>query len=120
MLYGQLADLRLRAARYAAPVAALTMHTSKTVRGVKPSAVAGLLRFADGSSPAGLAVDVELQTAGSAWTRVTGAQVGADGRWSAGVTLQHSASLRAVFAGDGARPRMESGPIAVRAAAANS
>jgi len=114
VLYGQLADLRLRAARYAAPVAALTMHTSKTVRGVTPSAVAGLLRFGDGSSPAGLAVDVELQAAGSAWTRVTGAHVGADGRWSAGVTLQHSASLRAVFAGDGTRPRMESGPVAVR------
>ena len=114
VLYTQLADLRVRAARYAAPVAALTMHTSKTVRGVKPSQVGGLLRFADGSSAAGLGVDVEFQAAGSAWTRVTGAAVAADGSWVAGVTLPHSANLRAVFAGDVARPRLESAPIAVR------
>jgi len=114
VLYGQLADLRVRAARYAAPVAALTMHTSKTVRGVKPSEVGGLLRFGDGSSAGGLAVDVELQAAGSAWTRVAGAAAAADGSWIAGVTLPYSARLRAVFAGDGARGRMESAPIAVR------
>ena len=114
VLYGQLADLRARAARYAAPVAALTMHTSKTVRGVKPSQVAGELRFGDGSSPAGLGVDVEYQAAGSAWTRVTGAAAGPDGRWMASVSLPNSASLRAVFGGDGARPRIESAPIAVR------
>ena len=114
VLYGQLADLRVRAARHAAPVAALTMHTSKTVRGVKSSEVAGLLRFGDGSSAAGLGVDVEVQVAGSAWTRLTATQAAADGRWVAGVTLPYSASLRAVFAGDGARPRMESAPIAVR------
>ena len=114
VLYEQLEDLRVRAARYAAPVAALTMHTSKTVRGVQPSEVAGLLRLHDGSSPAGLGVDVELQAAGSAWTHLTGALVAADGRWVTGVTLPSSASLRAVFAGDGLRPRMESAPIAVR------
>jgi hypothetical protein len=113
-LYGQLADLRTRAARYAAPIAALTMHTSKTVRGVKPSRVAGELHFADGSSPAGAALDVEYQSAGAAWTRITGATCGADGTWTASVTLSSSGRVRAVFPGDAGRPRLESTPITVR------
>ena len=65
VLYGQLADLRVRAARYTSPLATLTMYTSKTVRGVKASEIGGELRFGDGSSPAGLGVDVEIQAGGS-------------------------------------------------------
>jgi hypothetical protein len=113
VLYGQLADLRARAARYTGPLAALTLHTSKTVRGVKPSEVGGELRFSDGSSPAGLPIDVEIQAAGSAWTRFAGAAVGPDGSWITSLSLPYSASVRAVFPGDATRTRMESQSIAV-------
>ena len=114
VLYGQLADLRARAARYTGPLAALTMYTSKTVRGVKPSEIGGELRFSDGSSPAGVAVDVEIQAAGSAWTRFTGAAAGADGSWVTSLSLPYSARVRAVFPGDGTRTRMESQAVAVK------
>jgi hypothetical protein len=114
VLYDQLAELRERAASYAAPTAALTMYAARTVRGVRASGVGGELRLGDGSSPAGADVDVELQTGGSAWTRIVSATCDADGRWASGVTLTGSASLRAVFPGDRARPRLESAPIAVR------
>ena len=114
VLYGQLADLRARAARYTGPLAALTMYTSKTVRGVKPSEVGGELRFADGSSAAGLGVDVEIQAGGSAWTRFTGAVVNPDGSWVTSISLPYSASVRAVFPGDGTRGRMESKAVAVK------
>jgi hypothetical protein len=114
VLYDQLADLRIRASAYATPVAALTLATSKTVRGVKASAISGELHFGDGSPAGGAPIDVEFQAAGSAWTRIAGAVCGVDGRWASSVTLPHSASVRAVFAGDGARPRMESAPISVR------
>src|SRR4029453_2028495 len=75
VLYGQLADLRGRAQRYASPVSALTMHTSKTVRGLKASEVAGELRFSDGAAVAGLQIDVEVQMAGSAYSRFTSTSV---------------------------------------------
>ncbi|HKG62777.1 MAG TPA: peptidoglycan recognition protein [Solirubrobacteraceae bacterium] len=113
LLYGQLADLRARAARYAAPSSTLTMYTSRTVRGVKPSEVGGELRFSDGSSPAGVPVDIEIQAGGAAWTYYTGAVAGADGSWITSVSLPYSARLRAVFPGD-SRPRMESKAIAVK------
>jgi hypothetical protein len=114
VLYGQLADLRDRAGRYAAPVTALTFHTSKTVRGVKASAVEGELHFADASSPEGAGIDVEYQSAGSAWTRIAGAIAGADGLWSSSVQLPATGRVRAVFGGDASRPRQESAPITVR------
>ena len=113
VLYGQLADLRARAARYAAPVAALTMRAAKSVRGVKPSALGGQLRFADGSSPAGVPIEIEIQAGGAAWTYYAGAVANADGSWLASVTLPYSANLRAVFPGD-SRPRMESKAVAVK------
>ena len=114
VLYGQLADLRARAQRYASPVSALTMHTSKTVRGFRPSEVAGELRFSDGSPVAGLPIAVEIQIAGSAYTQVASTAVGPDGAWVSSVELPSSARIRAVFPGDSARPRMESGAILVR------
>ena len=112
-LYGQLADLRVRAARYATASATLTMYTSRTVRGVKPSEVGGELRFSDGSSPAGVPIDIEIQAGGAAWTYYTGAVATADGSWITSVSLPYSASLRAVFPGD-SRPRMESKAIPVK------
>jgi len=113
VLYSQLADLRTRATRYTGPLATLTMYTSKTVRGVKPSEVGGELRFFDGSSPAGVPVDVEIQVGGSAWTHYTGAVANPDGSWITSVSLPYSANLRAVFQGD-SRPRMESKAIPVK------
>jgi N-acetylmuramoyl-L-alanine amidase len=113
LLYGQLADLRVRAARYTAAASTLTMYTSRTVRGVKASEVGGELRFSDGSSPAGVPIDIEIQAGGAAWTYYAGAVAGADGSWITSVSLPYSASLRAVFPGD-SRPRMESKAIAVK------
>ena len=114
VLYGQLADLRARAARYTGPLAVLTMYTSKTVRGVKPSEVGGELRFSDGSPAGGLGVDVEIQAGGSAWTRYTGALVNPDGSWVTSISLPYSANVRAVFPGDASRGRMESKAVAVK------
>ena len=76
--------------------------------------MAGDLRFGDGSSAVGLPVDVEIQIAGSAWTRMSGAVVGGDGSWVSSVQLPGSARVRAVFPGDASRPRMESPAIVVR------
>jgi hypothetical protein len=89
------------------------MYTSRTVRGVKPSEVGGELRFSDGTSPAGVPIDIEIQAGGAAWTYYTGAVAGADGSWITSVSLPYSARLRAVFPGD-SRPRMESKAIAVK------
>jgi hypothetical protein len=112
-LYAQLPDLRARAARYAVPVSALTVQASSQ-RGVKPVAVSGSLRFADGSSPAGAPLAIEYTTAGAAWTPITTAAAGPDGTWTASVVLPASGQVRAVFGGDGARGRLESRPINVR------
>jgi hypothetical protein len=113
VLYGQLAELRTRATGYAGPISGLTARAAKRVRGAQPVTVSGELRFADGSSPEDAGLDVEFQSAGSAWTRIAGAICGGDGAWTAAVPLPHSGSVRAVFAGDTARPRLESAPVAV-------
>jgi N-acetylmuramoyl-L-alanine amidase len=110
VLYGQLEALRAAAGRFSGPVAGLTVFASRRVRGVRPIDVSGSLQFPDGSSPAGALLDVEYQTAGSAWTRVATASCGVDGSWHATVSLPASGSVRAVFPGDGARPRQESPP----------
>jgi hypothetical protein len=114
VLYAQLADLRARAARYAVPVSRVTVRSgARRVRAGRPAPLSGELRFADGSSAGGAPLDVEFQTAGSAWTRLTGATAGADGRWAAAVALPATGLVRAVFPGDGARPRLESRPAAI-------
>lgn len=112
VLYGQLADLRARAARYAGPQAGLTVQASRRVRGIRPVDVSGFLRFPDGSSPAGAPLGVEYQSGGSAWTQIASIQCAADGGWRAAVVLPASGLVRAVFAGD-SRPRVESAAIRV-------
>jgi len=109
-LYAQLADLRTAAARFAGPVSGLTVYASRRVRGVKPLDVSGYLRFPDGSAPGGAPLDVEYQSAGSAWTPIARTSCHPDGSWRATVTLPASGRLRVVFAGDGVRPRQESLP----------
>jgi hypothetical protein len=108
-LYGQLPDLRARAARYSSPVSRVTARAAaRRVRGRRPVALSGELRFADGSSPSGAPLAIEYQAAGAAWTPVGGASCGADGHWAAQVALPASGSVRAVFGGGDGRPRLES------------
>jgi hypothetical protein len=75
--------------------------------------VSGYLGFPDGSSPAGAPLAVEYQTAGAAWTQIASARCAVDGGWRATVTLPATGLVRAVFPGDGVRPRVESLPIRV-------
>jgi hypothetical protein len=112
-LYAQLPDLRNRAARYSHPVNAITVKASSQ-KGAKPTSVSGVLHFADGSSPAGAALTVEYLTAGSAWSAVTTTACGLDGTWSTSVQLPASGKVRAVFAGDATRARLESAPLTVK------
>src|SRR5262249_31698930 len=112
-LYGQLGRLRTLANGYSGPVNGITVTTSAYQRGVKPVALAGVLHFADGSSPAGAALSSESATGGSAGSPVAPALCGADGSWSASAVLPGSGQIRAVFAGDGSRPPVQSPAIPV-------
>jgi hypothetical protein len=113
VLYGQLADLRARAARFAGPVSGIVVRAASRQHGTTPVNLDGVLHFADGSSPAGATLSIEYTAAGSAWTRVATTACGPDGTWATSAVLSSSGKVRAVFAGDGSRPRVESGPINV-------
>jgi hypothetical protein len=76
-------------------------------------ALAGVLHFADGSSPAGATLSIEFTAAGAAWAPVATAPCAPDGRWQASAVLPSSGQVRAVFGGDATRPRVESPPIGV-------
>jgi hypothetical protein len=113
-LYGQLADLRQRAARYAVASSGLTARTSnRRVRAHRTVDLSGQLRFADGSSANGAPLSIEFQAAGSAWSPVSATGCSPDGGWSSIVTPPTSGTFRAVFGGDGTRPRVESKPVRV-------
>jgi hypothetical protein len=112
-LYAQLPELRTRAARFSHPVSAITVKASSQ-KGAKPTNVSGVLRFADGSSPAGATLGVEYLAAGAAWTQVTTTACGLDGSWATSVQLPASGHVRAVFAGDATRARLESAPVTVK------
>jgi hypothetical protein len=113
-LYGQLADLRIRAARYAVASSGLTVRASYAkVRAHRTVDVSGQLHFADGSSPGGAPLSIEFQAAGSAWTQVSSAACAPDGGWRATVTPPTSGTFRAVYGGDAARGRVESKPVRV-------
>jgi hypothetical protein len=117
LLYGQLEDLRARAARYAGPISSLTITAPSTE--VKPGAglaLSGALRFSDGSSPAGVPVRIEFQAAGSAWQPFATVSAAADGSWSASLQLPQSGYVRAVFDGDASRPPLISKTVAVTVA----
>jgi hypothetical protein len=113
-LYAQLPDLRNRASRYATPVSAITVKAASQ-RGAKPTSVSGAIRFADGSSPAGAPLAVEYAGKGTtAFSQIGTTQVGLDGSWATSVVLPASGKVRAVFAGDATRPRLESRPVNVK------
>jgi hypothetical protein len=113
-LYAQLPDLRARAARYAGPLAGITVRAaSRRVRS-KPVQLSGELRFPDGSSPAGAPLEIQFAVPGATFAAVASTVCGPDGRWSATVPLTHSGSLRASFLGDASRPPLASSPLAIR------
>jgi hypothetical protein len=113
ILYGQLDDLRNRAARYAGPVSGIVVRAASKQHGLTPVSLNGVLHFADGASPSGATLSVEYMTAGSAWTQITTTACGPDGTWGTSAVLPSSGKVRAVFAGDSGRPRVESGAITV-------
>jgi hypothetical protein len=114
VLYTQLEQLRGAAAQYAGPALGLALYAPKQVRGLTPIQVTGTLRFADGSSAEGAAVSVEYAPAGSsAYRQLATATAGADGSWSAIVTLPASGGVRASFAGDATRGPLVSAPRTV-------
>src|SRR5215470_5724260 len=90
VLYGQLDDLRARAARHAGPVSGIVVRASSRQHGTTPVGLNGVLHFADGSSPAGAALSVEYMTAGSAWSRITTTTCGPDGTWATSAVLPSS------------------------------
>ena len=66
VLYTQLPDLRVRAARYAGPVSGLSARASSTKqRGAALTTLSGVLRFPDGSSPVGLPVQLLYTPSGA-------------------------------------------------------
>ncbi|MDP9294903.1 MAG: N-acetylmuramoyl-L-alanine amidase, partial [Actinomycetota bacterium] len=113
VLYGQLADLRARSARYAGPLAGVTVRAAARRVRTKPVVLSGELHFPDGASAAGAPLDIQFSIPGAAWQRVGGAACRPDGRWQATVALPHSGLVRAVFPGDGTRPPLESPPVSI-------
>jgi hypothetical protein len=114
VLYGQLAELRARATRYAGPLAGLTVHASSTRIRTRPVKLSGRLAFPDGSSPAGAPLDLEFAVPGAPFERIAGAVCAADGSWAASVPLTVSGLIRAAFRGDGVRQPLASSPVAIR------
>jgi hypothetical protein len=111
VLYGQLAQLRSTAAQFAGPAVGLSLYAAKEIRGVRPSEVSGYLRFPDGSVASGAEISVEyLRSGDGEWRRLAATLAGADGSWLATVELPATGEVRAVFAGDATRARLESAP----------
>jgi uncharacterized protein with LGFP repeats len=113
-LYIQLPDLRARAARYAGPLAGITVRAATRRIRTRPVQLSGELRFPDGSSPAGAPLEIQFAVPGAAFARIADTICGPDGRWAATVPLTDSGSLRAAFLGDGTRPPLASSPVAIR------
>jgi hypothetical protein len=113
VLYGQLADLRNRAMRYAGVVARLTLHASATtLRGARPCVLSGVLHFPDAGSPAGAPVEI-LFGGSAAFVPIATTAAGPDGQWSATVTLPQSGTIRARFPGDTTRAPLQSSDVTV-------
>ena len=64
VLYTQLPDLRARAARYAGPLAGITVRAASRRVRTRPVQLSGELRFPDGSSPAGAPLEIQFAIAG--------------------------------------------------------
>jgi N-acetylmuramoyl-L-alanine amidase-like protein len=108
VLYGQLDALRAAAAQYAGT--GLSVATVREIRGLTPVEISGALRFQDGSSASGLPIALEFQAVGAYYEPLTTVVTAADGTWRTTVTFPESGRVRAIFAGDAARGRLESLP----------
>ncbi len=121
VLYGQLPALRTETTRRTnAPAPAAAAASSLTLRVATRSVrypagidVSGQLRFGDGSSPAGAALELQFQPRGGAWQPVGSATTGADGQWFATAAVPASGLVRAVYHGDGARPAAQAAATSV-------
>jgi uncharacterized protein with LGFP repeats len=116
VLYTQLADLRTRAARHATAGPGVTMRAATTkLRGTTTAALSGVLRFADGSSPAGAPVEILYASvaAGGALTPIATAHAGVDGSWTTTVDLPRTGTIRARFPGDATRAALESSSLTI-------
>jgi hypothetical protein len=114
VLYGQLPDLRNRAAAYAAPISALSIKAATAVvRHPTPVSLSGTLRFSDGASPAGAPIEIQYQTAGGAWTILSQVATGPDGTWAAQIEAPATGLMRARFPGDAGHPPLEAAAITV-------
>jgi hypothetical protein len=113
-LYGQLPDLRTRAARYAGPLAGITVKAATRRVRTQPVQLSGQLRFPDGSSPAGAPLQIQYAIPGATFVGIADAVCGPDGSWAATVPLKQSGLIRAAFLGDATRPPLASSPIAIR------
>jgi N-acetylmuramoyl-L-alanine amidase len=116
VLYGQLADIRARAAGYAGPAAGVTVHAARTrLRGSATATLSGSLRFADGSSAAGAPVEVLYASTGSggAYAPLVRVFCGVDGSWSATVQVPRTGTIRARFPGDATRAPLESSSLRI-------
>jgi len=114
VLYSQMPELRIRAAQYAGPLAGVTLRAAATkLRGVTSVLLSGALRFADGSSPAGVPLDVLYATSGSAFSPIASVRCAADGQWSTTIDLPHTGTIRARFPGAATHPPMESSSLTI-------
>jgi len=114
LLYAQLPDLRLRAARYAGPGAGVTVRAASTkLRGSRTAVLSGVLRFADASPALNARVEVMYATGGGHFSPIATARAAADGSWSATVDLPYSGSIRARFPGDATRAALESSSLKI-------
>ena len=109
-LYAQLDQLRAAAAQFAGPTVGLSVFAQREIRGLRPVHVSGYLRFPDATSPAGVAIALEFQAPDAYWEPLGTAVCAADGSWKTTVTFPETGHVRAVFAGDAARARLESPP----------
>ena len=104
-LFEQLAAVRTRAAELATGTG-FALRVSRAQAGFrKPVTASGRLAFPDGPSPGGLGVEIQAQFS-DGWRRQADTVTAADGAFAVPVALDHTRRLRAVFAGDGTRPRL--------------
>ena len=117
VLYGQLPAIRARAAALAVPVSTLTVTTTRNAIKVgQPLAVSGVLRFGDGSSAAGVGLQLQYQESGAGWLPVGAVQTAPDGSWSATLYPAANGHVRAVFPGDPTRAPITAAALRVTVA----
>jgi N-acetylmuramoyl-L-alanine amidase-like protein len=109
-LYAQLPQIRALATQYAGPTTGLSVSAPREVRGLEPVDVTGVLRFPDGTSANGVPISLEFEAVGAYWEPMATVVCAADGSWRTLVTFPETGKVRAVFAGDAARGRLESLP----------